>query len=143
MEAGNAGRTHPFHASPDELNELTVPGREALNLAALESMGGGPGICSRLITDPTNGIAGSAGDIISRHHAFGENRFPDPPFDSVFRIGRVLIAYFGNTSVSFCAGWTSLFLGCFNELILIVLLVAAGVSLIVNTINRPSDVRTV
>ena len=82
IEQGISIRSHPFGISPVELNELTVPGRESLNRAALVVLGDGGGICDRLLTHPTRGIIGTSGDISSRRRAFGENRFPEPPFDS-------------------------------------------------------------
>jgi hypothetical protein len=118
IERGHNGRIHPFDVSPVQLSELTVPGREQQSLDMLYRLGGGQGICDKLLTDPLRGIDGSLEDLALRREAFGENRFPEPPFES----------------------WTALFFDCFKDVILIVLLVAAGVSLVVNTLSNPTSV---
>jgi hypothetical protein len=41
------------------------------------------------------------------------------------------------------AGWISLFLDCFKDPTLIILIIAASISLIVNTIKEPHEVRGV
>ena len=59
-----------------------------------------------------------ADDIAARLAAFGENRFPEPPFES----------------------WWSLFFECFKDAILIVLMVASVVSLAIGTYEHPDYV---
>lgn len=39
------------------------------------------------------------------------------------------------------AGWFSMFFECFKDPILIILMVAAGISLVVNTIAHPTEAR--
>ncbi len=69
-----------------------------------------------LRTDPEKGI--SASEVEGRKAAFGENKFPEPPFES----------------------WISLFLECFKDAILIILIIAAIVSVIIGSIPSISDV---
>lgn len=54
----------------------------------------------------------------ARKEAFGENKFPEPPFES----------------------WISLFLECFKDAILIILIIAATVSVVIGSIPSISDV---
>ncbi len=88
IERGQNGRMAPFGVSPVQLSELTETGREARNLDKLRRLGNGQGICDKLLTDPQRGIDGSSVDLDVRRSAFGENRFPEPPFESeVFILG--------------------------------------------------------
>lgn len=143
IERGTELCQEPFDICTVELSELTVPGSAAHNLQALEALGCGAGVCERLLTSPQQGITGTPSDVSSRRHAFGENRFPEQAFESAQEeeVGALLLIQFGREPVSPpFAGWVALFLGCFKEPILIILLVASGVSLIVNTLGDPATV---
>lgn len=75
----------PFQLSATDLGNMNVPGKDEQNLANIAAAGGGVGICAKLLTDANNGITGDKADMAKRVEAFGENRFPDPPFESTFR----------------------------------------------------------
>ncbi len=70
-----------------------------------------------LQSSPKTGIAGTPADLARRVAAFGENKMPQPPLET----------------------WISMFLGCFGDEILILLIVAAVVSIIVQSIPSLSD----
>lgn len=63
-----------FQVSPAQLGLLTVPGKEEENRAKLTELGGGPGICAKLLSDEHRGVSGSAEDLAARRRVFGENK---------------------------------------------------------------------
>lgn len=64
-----------FQVSPAQLALLTVPGKEEENRLKLAELGGGPGICAKLLSDVHGGVPGSPDDLASRRSVFGENKF--------------------------------------------------------------------
>jgi hypothetical protein len=117
IQLGRAERLPPFGVSTTDLALLNVPGKEEENRRHLEALGGPSGVCAALCVDSRDGLHGDAADLRLRSIAFGENRFPEPPFES----------------------WLSLFLECFQDLILIILIVSAVVSLIIGSIQDPGS----
>jgi hypothetical protein len=82
IQRGSNTRVAPYELSSTELCDLNVPGKDEQNLAAIRGNGGGVGVCAKLRCDPIHGITGSAADMAARQAAFGENKFPEPPFES-------------------------------------------------------------
>ena len=145
LHKGVPTRVAPFEQSTTELAQLMVHGKEEECRAYLEvggvglggvprpvvlraaphppsppnpsqSLGYGTGLCQLLKTDPVKGLRGGiehAAEVAARHAAFGENRTAPPAFES----------------------WFAIFFDSFKELILIILIIAAIVSLIVGTIR--------
>lgn len=72
-------------------------------------------IAAKLGTNLTSGIPGDAGDLDRRREQFGENRFPEPLLHS----------------------WYHFFFESLKDLILIILVVAAVVSMTVGGIEDP------
>ena len=106
-----------FAVTAVELAALTVPGREADNLAALAALGGGQGIARRLHVDPDVGLSADPTETFTdRTIAFGINVFPCQPYES----------------------WIALFTGCFEDVVLLVLVASAIVSLVIGSIEHPS-----
>ena len=129
-----------FRLTPAQLSLLTVPGKEQENLATLREYGGGTGICEKLLSDSQNGISGASHDIISRREVYGENVAREVPLESALHLCLLSLACL-ILLFPIVAGWFSLFFGCFTDPILIILLIAAVVSLIVNSIQDPHEVR--
>lgn len=73
-------------------------------------------MAAKLLSDPEKGIA-TSDDLDLRRRAFGENVLPEPPFES----------------------WWSLFIGCFSDEVLLILIAAATVSIIIGSIPAVSD----
>jgi len=73
----------------------------------LQAAGGTDALLARYKTSAVNGIGGTPEDVADRIAQFGENKFPEAAFES----------------------WWSIFFDCFKDIILIILMVAAVVSL--------------
>ena len=71
-----------FAVSPAQLGLLAVPGKEEENRLKLAELGGGPGICSKLLSDEHRGVPGSPEDLASRRGVFGENKTRVPEIES-------------------------------------------------------------
>eukprot|EP00158_Paraphelidium_tribonemae_P002869 Partr_v1_DN25739_c0_g1_i1_m74936 putative ATPase, Ca transporting, plasma membrane len=115
LETGVQDPVAPFRMGVRSLGALNVHGKEDENRANLAETGGPEGLCAALASDPVKGISGTKDDLAARVSAFGENRFPEPPFES----------------------WWSLFFECFKDLILIILIIASIVSLGIGTWEHP------
>lgn len=89
-----------------------------LNRQALAAFGGVKGLESRLKTDYLKGLSGkNATDLSVRRGVYGKNEFPEPERQS----------------------WMGMFLESFEDTTLIVLIVAAVVSLVVGILEDPSS----
>jgi hypothetical protein len=79
----------------------------ALSARPLQAAGGTDALLARYKTSAVTGIGGTPEDVADRVAQFGENKFPEAAFES----------------------WWSIFFDCFKDIILIILMVAAVVSL--------------
>jgi hypothetical protein len=52
----------------------------------LQERGGCATVVARLRTTEARGIEGTPEDLNARIEQFGENRFPEPPFESAYRL---------------------------------------------------------
>lgn len=80
---------------PKDLALLYEQGKEAESKAALEALGGVEGLCKKLSSSFTKGLPSTS--LAARQEKFGKNVLPSPPMES----------------------WLSLFLGAFNDEVLI------------------------
>lgn len=85
-------------------------------MEALLKVGGLQTVAKELKTDVKSGLSGDSKDLESRRATFGRNEFPEPP----------------------SATWFELFLESFEDTTIIVLVVAAVVSLAVGVYEDPS-----
>eukprot|EP01041_Mallomonas_annulata_P003293 gene3293-6525_t len=88
----------------------------SLNFSALDKLGGVSGVANLLFTNVDSGLSADPKDIAERRKFYGANEFPAP-------ISKT---------------WTELFLDSFQDTTLIVLIVAAIVSLVIGSIEDPS-----
>ena len=103
-------------SSQMELDSFNAEQDLELNIQALEALGGIHGIEQSLRTSFDNGISTNPSDIETRQREFGTNYIPEPEPKT----------------------WIGIFLGSFEDTTLIVLIVAAIVSLIVGMYDDPS-----
>lgn len=96
--------------------DVFVPQNPEASLKNLAEAGGTSAFMARLRSSDKTGIAGTPEDVAARVAQFGENRFPEAPFES----------------------WFSIFFDCFKDFILILLIVAAVVSIIIESVENPS-----
>lgn len=96
-------------------NTLYVPQDNAGTAKNITEAGGIEGMLKALKSDPTKGIEGSDDDITQRQEQFGVNAFPEPPLQS----------------------WWSIFWQTLQDIILIILMVSAAISITIGTIESP------
>eukprot|EP01038_Epipyxis_sp_PR26KG_P004934 gene4934-6902_t len=99
----------------DSLSSFNEDQEVQKNLTALSSLGGIKGVANLLKTDLTNGLLKDASNIEQRRNFFGKNAFPSPPSDS----------------------WMDMFLESFQDTTIIILVIAAAVSLVVGLYEDP------
>ncbi len=101
----------------DDLQEINVDQMTESNLAKLKELGGVEGLAKKLNVDHTVGLtkheSDSAFDMRRKH--FGTNTFEEPPSKSFLR----------------------LFLECFTDTTIIILMIAAVASIITGMIEHP------
>lgn len=116
FEQGTSQPLGKFDMNANSWEEIYIAqDKNEHQLERLSAAGGTTAILSRLKTHDRRGIPGTPEDIADRQKQFGENRFPEKPFES----------------------WFSMFFETFTDLILIILIVAAVVSIIIESIEHP------
>jgi magnesium-transporting ATPase (P-type) len=100
--------------SPEELDTINKPQEASANFETLQAMGGVEGLINRLDVNPSHGL--SKKQIQEHIEQFGANVLPEKPMK----------------------GFWQLWIESFNDTTLIILIIAAVVSLIVGSIEDPS-----
>ncbi|KAK0399123.1 hypothetical protein QR680_002907 [Steinernema hermaphroditum] len=109
--------SNEFECTVAELRSLMeLRGAEALDKIN-DTYGGVEGLCQKLRTDPNSGLAADKHSIHRRQHVFGKNEIPPNPSKSFFRLA-----------------WEAM-----QDITLIILLVAAVVSLCLSLYRPPPD----
>lgn len=117
-ESKTSARTaadNPFDVSPKQLDDMNVDQMRDQNKERLAAFGGIQALARALKINLTVGITNDATDLSARASVFGKNWYPEPPM----------------------SGWWELFFESFKDLTLIILCIAALVSLVVGTIEHP------
>ena len=102
----------PFTVGAASLQRLYEPGSDAANGAALAALGGARALCAALSSDAASGVDGSAASLAARRSAFGSNVLPGAKRES----------------------WWKLFFATFRDEVIIILIVAAVISIIIGSI---------
>lgn len=104
----------PFEATAKTWADIYVPQNNEATMNKLAEAGGTESLIRQYGSNATTGIPGTAEDLRGRIMQWGENRYPEPPFES----------------------WWALFFECFKDIILLILIAAAIVSLVVGIIEH-------
>jgi P-type Ca2+ transporter type 2C len=107
----------PFLFNTIDLGKIIVHGKEHECIEYIKSLGGVAEIAKSLNSSIDDGINASYDDIAKREEAFGENKFPEPPFSS----------------------WFSFFFDCFTDTVLLILIAASFASLGIGLYEDPSN----
>jgi magnesium-transporting ATPase (P-type) len=116
VEGGDSGSKSSKKAlTQSMLDSLNVPQMKDENLSSLEGLGGTGGLAKLVGVNLETGL--TAEQVRAQREAYGNNAFPESPMDSFFEL---LLAALSDTT-------------------LLILLFAAGVSLVIGCIEDPSE----